>query len=161
MQQRRQKLLNRFMSSQAAIEKPIDIAIGRVEDAKLLAIIHQEAFPSGWSIAQMQESLASPHNYVVRHGDVGFVLFQLVGDECEIITIAVLPKFQGKGIAREMLIEVIGICTAMQVKKVFLEVSTKNTAAIHLYEKFTFTEYNRRNKYYADGSDAILLQLML
>lgn len=149
------------MSSQTAIIDTSDIAIGKIEDAKLLAFVHQEAFAAGWSLEQMQESLRNAHNHVIRYGDVGFVMFQLVAGECEILTIAVLPKFQGKGIAREMIIEMLGICSAMLVKKVFLEVSTENSAAIHLYEKFTFTEYNRRNKYYADGSDAILLQLML
>jgi ribosomal-protein-alanine N-acetyltransferase len=137
------------------------LGFGKISEARLLATIHQEAFDNAYSIEQMRESLKQPHNYVIKHGDIGFVLFQLFEDECEIITIAVLPKFQDKGFAREMIIELLGICRQMQVKKVFLEVSTKNTAAIHLYKKFTFVEYNRRSKYYADGSDAILLQLML
>jgi ribosomal-protein-alanine N-acetyltransferase len=150
------------MSAEAAIKDLPNISIARIDEAKLLAFIHQAAFDkAGWSLEQMQESVKNPHNYVIKHGDVGFVLFQLLGDECEVITLAVLPQFQGKGFAREMIIEMLGICGFMKVKKVFLEVSTKNTTALNLYRKFTFIEYNRRSKYYADGSDAILLQLML
>ena len=137
------------------------LGFGKINESRLLATIHQEAFVSGYSFEQMQASLNAANNYVIKHGDVGFILFQIVADECEIITIAVLPKFQGKGFARAMITEMLGVCSVMRVKKVFLEVSTKNTSAISLYKKFTFSEYNRRSKYYADGSDAILLQLML
>ena len=149
------------MSSQTAIKDESQITIGRISEARLLSFIHQEAFAQGWDVEQMQESLNKPHNYVIRYADVGFVMFQLFQGECEIITIAVLPKFHGKGFAREMIIELLGVCITMGVKKVFLEVSTKNLVAVHLYEKFTFKEYSRRSKYYADGSDAILFQLIL
>lgn len=141
------------------------LGFGKIGDAKLLAAIHQSAFagePSKpYSVEQMHESLRAPSNYAIRNGEVGFLLFQLVGDECEIITLAVLPQFQQKGLARELMIELIGVCKAMNVKKIFLEVSVNNEKAINLYKKFTFVEYNRRSKYYADGSDAVLLQLLI
>jgi ribosomal-protein-alanine N-acetyltransferase len=137
------------------------LGFGKIEDANLFSEIHRQAFPQGWRAEQIEESLRNKNIYAIRYGDIGFVLFQLLGEECEIVTMAVLPKFQGRGIAREMIIEMLGICMAMQVKKVFLEVSTNNEKAQSLYRKFTFTEYNQRSKYYADGSDAVLLQLLL
>ena len=150
------------MSLKTAIKDLPAISIARIDEAKLLAFIHQAAFgKAGWSLEQTQQTLTAPSNYVIKHGDVGFVMFQLVGNECEIITIAVLPKFQGRGFAREMIIELVGVCRSIQVHKIFLEVSTKNSTALNLYQKLSFVEYNRRSKYYADGSDAILLQLVL
>lgn len=141
------------------------LTFGKIDDAKLLAIIHQEAFADGsskpYSIQQMNDNLLATNNYVIRHGDVGFVLFQIVAGECEVITLAVLPKFQRRGIARELMIELSGVCSAMEVQKIFLEVSVNNQSASNLYKKLAFSEYNRREKYYADGSDAVLLQLQL
>lgn len=141
------------------------LGFSKIEDAKLLSVIHETAFAGQhskpYSLEQMQESLEATSNYAIKYGEIGFLLFQLVGDECEIITLAVLPQFQRKGIAREMMIELIGVCKAMNVKKIFLEVSVNNEKAQNLYKKFTFVEYNRRVKYYADGTDAVLLQLLI
>lgn len=141
------------------------LGFGKIEDAKLFAVIHQSAFAGEhskpYSIEQMDETLRVLSNYAIKYGEIGFVLFQLVQDECEIITLAVLPQFQRKGIAREMMIELIGVCKSMNVKKIFLEVSVENEKAQNLYKKFTFVEYNRRKNYYADGTDAVLLQLLI
>jgi len=44
---------------------------------------------------------------------------------------------------------------------VFLEVATGNTAARALYKKFEYIEVGRRRRYYADGSDAVVLRMNL
>ena len=43
----------------------------------------------------------------------------------------------------------------------FLEVSTRNEAARTLYARAGFTEVGRRARYYADGSDALVLRAAL
>jgi ribosomal-protein-alanine N-acetyltransferase len=43
----------------------------------------------------------------------------------------------------------------------FLEVSTRNEAARALYARTGFTEVGRRARYYADGSDALVLRALL
>ncbi|HET8995878.1 MAG TPA: ribosomal-protein-alanine acetyltransferase, partial [Acetobacteraceae bacterium] len=42
-----------------------------------------------------------------------------------------------------------------------LEVAVDNAAARRLYESTGFTQVGRRKRYYADGSDALVLQVAL
>lgn len=135
--------------------------LGKIGDEQELSEIHIQAFPDGWNAQQMQKNLSAPHNYVIKQSSTGFVLFQVLGDECEILTIAIVPEMQGKMLGSALLTEMLAMCEQMQVRKVFLEVSVSNKKAQNLYEKFAFTEYNRRKNYYADGSDAVLLQRTL
>lgn len=138
-----------------------NIRIAKLSDAPLLCQIHGSAFARGWNELQILSSLRNSGSYAILVEDAGFVMFQIAADECEVHTIAVEPAHQGKSIGNTLVEEMIGVCTAMGVKKIFLEVSEKNVVAINLYKKFRFVQYNVRNNYYEDGSTAILLQLML
>lgn len=45
-----------------------------------------------------------------------------------------------------------------QVTRFMLEVSAQNGGAQALYRKLGFTEYYRREKYYRNGDDAIMME---
>ncbi len=134
---------------------------GKIGDAGELARIHDAAFSNGWSEKQLADLLAFKHNYVIKQSGSCFVLFQILAEECEVITMAVVPDAQGQGSGAQLLEEMLGVCRESGVKKVFLEVSEVNKKARCLYEKFAFAEYNQRKAYYADGQNALLLQLQL
>ena len=51
--------------------------------------------------------------------------------------------------------------TARGGKAVFLEVSVGNLAAQALYRRFGFVEVGRRQRYYADLSDALVLRMKI
>ena len=51
------------------------------------------------------------------------------------------------------------ICHNLKIKNIFLEVSNLNKEAIRLYQKLGFKKNGLRQKYYQDGSDAILYQM--
>ena len=87
----------------------------------------------------------------------GFIVWRTVLDTAEIITIGVRPDARGNGIAMAMLGLLEHEVKKVGVKKIFLDVSAENTAAINLYKKCGFTQNGRRPKYY-DGIDAILME---
>jgi [ribosomal protein S18]-alanine N-acetyltransferase len=76
--------------------------------------------------------------------------------EYEIHTIGVDPAFQGQGIGRRMLTELLDHASGGTV---FLEVRTDNVPAIALYESFGFVNVGLRRRYYrASGADAYTMQ---
>lgn len=76
--------------------------------------------------------------------------------EYEIHTIGVDPDFQGQGIGRRLLGDLLDYASGGTV---FLEVRTDNEPAIALYESFGFVNIGLRKRYYrASGADAYTMQ---
>ena len=86
----------------------------------------------------------------------GYAIFHLMGSDSELLTIAVDPKFQRKGIASSLLHEGLDKLTRENGDHCFLEVREANSRARSLYEKHGFQAYSRRERYYDDGETAIL-----
>ncbi len=63
-------------------------------------------------------------------------------------TLAVSPKYQGQGIAKEMLKEAIEKMKDSGIKRVELIVESDNLRAISFYEKFGFEIEGKLRKYY-------------
>lgn len=121
-----------------------------LEDSCLLAALHRRCFAGeAWSQSQLEGSLSLPTTraYGAWDGDdlTGFVLTQNVGDESEILTLAVDPSFQRRGIARALMQEVI---KNRSCGSIFLEVAADNHAAMALYESCGFQFMGRRTGYY-------------
>ena len=76
--------------------------------------------------------------------------------EYEIHTIGVDPAYQGQGIGRRLVSELIERASDSVV---YLEVRTDNVAAIKLYESFGFVNVGLRRRYYrASGADAYTMR---
>lgn len=95
--------------------------------------------------------------FVHTHGQevMSFILFRCVGHEVEILDVGVRVKARRRGLACELLREAFARARQKKIKKIFLEVSESNSAAIALYKKFDFVAVGRRKKYYPDGTDAL------
>ena len=128
-------------------------AMGR--DAAELAAIHASGFERGWDTTEIERLLAQSQTvgHLARPGGkrpaTGFVLSRMVLPEAEIITIAVLPKARGAGLAKTLLRHHLGRLAALGVRSVFLEVAEDNRAALRLYEAFGFAQVGHRQGYYA------------
>ena len=133
-------------------------------DAKDLARIHGQSFYRGWPAADFSsflEAAATPA-YIAcdaRRRVAGFALIRIVADEAELLTIAVDPKWRGKGVARALLDAVFADLMLSPARRMFLEVDEQNHAAIRLYERQGFTTISSRKGYYPrpDGSAATAL----
>jgi ribosomal-protein-alanine N-acetyltransferase len=76
--------------------------------------------------------------------------------EYEIHTIGVDPAYQGQGIGRRLVTELLEIASGSVV---YLEVRTDNEPAIKLYESFGFVNVGVRKRYYrASGADAYTMK---
>jgi [ribosomal protein S18]-alanine N-acetyltransferase len=76
--------------------------------------------------------------------------------EYEIHTIGVDPAFQGQGIGRRLVSELLERASDSVV---YLEVRTDNVPAIKLYESFGFVNVGLRRRYYrASGADAYTMR---
>ena len=76
--------------------------------------------------------------------------------EYEIHTIGVDPAYQGQGIGRRLVSQLLELASGSVI---FLEVRTDNAAAIGLYESFGFVNVGLRRRYYrASGADAYTMR---
>lgn len=117
-----------------------------------------------WSEASVREELTGQRRaaMVARAsaptGDegslVGYAVVASAGDVVDVQRIAVHPTHRRQGLARRLLAAVL----ADVPQRVLLEVAADNEAAIGLYEGTGFTEVARRERYYRDGSDALVMQ---
>ena len=87
---------------------------------------------------------------------VGYATGIKLDGESELYRIAVLPEFRGQGLAKELLARFLEKCGG----EVFLEVRSKNEAAIGLYKSLGFEEIGRRKDYYGDD-DAVVYKFTL
>lgn len=86
---------------------------------------------------------------------MGFLLVRICLDACDILTIGVRPACRRKNVGGSLLDFALKFLRDSGVKKVFLEVSTGNQTAIHLYKRKNFRPNGLRKNYYSDSSDAL------
>jgi len=127
-----------------------------------LAALHRAAFTSErpWSAEEFEELLKSKFIRLHPHPH-GFALSRTIAGESELLTLAVDPTQQGKGIGRT-LTQVFLADVAQRAETAFLEVAADNAKAIHLYTTEGFAEIARRQRYYArknaPAADAIIMR---
>jgi ribosomal-protein-alanine N-acetyltransferase len=127
-------------------------------DFELLSAVHAACFPSGpWSASEI-EALATASTGYLTSVDEGFLLLRIAGPEAEVLTLAVAPHARRKGIARHLWGRAFQDLGTRGVEEVFLEVASGNVAARKLYESIGFQDVGRREAYYSNGEDALLLR---
>ena len=92
----------------------------------------------------------------------GYLLANIVVDEAEILSIAILADYQNLGRGNDLLKYFKEFIAAKNVKTVFLEVAADNKAALTLYRAQGFSECSRRLAYYKrfdSRCDAIKMKL--
>ena len=95
-------------------------------------------------------------------GIAGYVIAFSVGEDAELLNVAVEPNFRGRGLAGQMLDAVLIELGGRGVRTAFLEVRESNSAARGLYGSRGFTEIGRRRNYYRRPvEDALVMRLVL
>ena len=118
-------------------------------------------FPGdSWSIQQFWQELAQPtRNYVVAVDGasiVGYAGAFILAPDSDIQTVAVDPRYRGRGIADQLIEALMTQAEIGGATSMLLEVRADNAAAIALYERHGFEPLSRRSKYYPDGGDALI-----
>jgi ribosomal-protein-alanine N-acetyltransferase len=134
----------------------------RIEDLSEVQSIEELSFPTPWSTTAFRfELLENPNSYcwVAEMGNMlaGFIVCWLIVDEMHIASIAVHPKFRGKGISKKLIIT--GLCELISkgARSATLEVRAGNLRAQYLYRYFGFKEVGLRKSYYKDTHEDALL----
>ena len=135
-------------------------------DAARCAELESQLFDGDdpWPARAFVAELEAKHNhYLAARADdklVGYGGIARLGRkrpyEYEIHTIGVDPAYQGRGIGRHMMTELLEYASDGTV---FLEVRTDNEPAICLYESLGFVNVGLRRRYYrASGADAYTMR---
>jgi [ribosomal protein S18]-alanine N-acetyltransferase len=149
-----------------ACHGPVDIGALTPDDAARCAELESQLFDGDdpWPAVAFQRELAAPHNhYVAARTDgmlVGYAGISRLGRkppfEYEVHTIGVDAAYQGRGIGRRMLDELLRFADGGVV---YLEVRTDNEAAIALYSSTGFEQVGLRKRYYrVSGADAYTMR---
>jgi ribosomal-protein-alanine N-acetyltransferase len=127
--------------------------------AEALAAIHRAAFPPAeqWHAAAISGQLMLPGGFALLDPAGGMVLARVAADEAEILALAVIPAQRRAGRGRALLLAAESHIASAGARVVFLEVSDVNAPARALYASAGYREVGRRRRYYADGSDALVL----
>ena len=138
--------------------------------SEILCDIHSIAFQNQggdeWTADAFQQMLSvnGTDCYIIKHDftPIGFGLIRKVIDEAEIITFCILPNECNNGYATLLLEWIIKDLQRQSIKRLFLEVSENNKAALGLYKKCSFDIIGRRKGYYQNpqgkNADAIIMQ---
>ena len=108
---------------------------------------------------QVRAWIDDPNRVVmVDHEMRGVILGTYVGAEAEISDVAVTPEHRRTGIGKALIHAFIQHPGGDAAQSVFLEVRASNAAAIALYQGEGFWVVGRRDGYYEDGEDALVLR---
>ncbi|WOC15978.1 ribosomal protein S18-alanine N-acetyltransferase [Pseudochrobactrum sp. MP213Fo] len=120
-----------------------------------LAALHAPVFHHAWGEEDFSGMLSQSNifGFMTRpvgkpKQSAGFVLARLVAGEAEILTIAVMPGFQRRGIGRELMEGVLRHLHHERAESLFLEVDESNIAAKALYKRLGFLQVGYRPAYY-------------
>jgi ribosomal-protein-alanine N-acetyltransferase len=133
-----------------------------------LALLELDLFADdAWSEQTWWAELAGRprRSYVVAEQGaavVGYAGVDRVGEVADVMTIAVIPAAQGKGLGRVLMDWMIAEARRVNATDLMLEVRADNVAAQRLYSKTGFVMLTVRRKYYQPGDvDAQIMRLTL
>jgi ribosomal-protein-alanine N-acetyltransferase len=146
--------------------EPVSIGALRPADAQRCAELEAQLFDGDdpWPAVAFNRELASTHNHYVgartASALVGYAGISRLGRkppfEYEVHTIGVDPAYQGQGIGRRLVDELLDFAAGGVV---YLEVRTDNEAAIALYRSVGFDQVGLRRRYYrVSGADAYTMR---
>lgn len=134
------------------------------KDADAVAKLHAASFYRGWpkeDIAAYIMDTDTPTLVVCdsKRKVLGFAMLRLLGDDAELMTIAIEPKFRGKGVGAALMRACFEDLLMTPSRRMILEVAADNPAAIRLYQNLGFAKISERKGYYArpDGQPATAL----
>lgn len=87
---------------------------------------------------------------------LGFIVFREAEDLIDIMTLGTDPQYRAQGIMSDLLQYLLKY-SSKENKKVLLEVHEENRLAIQLYLKMGFQVLYKRERYYKDGGNALVM----
>jgi ribosomal-protein-alanine N-acetyltransferase len=146
--------------------EPVTLGALTRADADRCAQLEAQLFDGDdpWPAVAFERELASTRNHYMGARSAGTLvgyagisrLGRIPPFEYEVHTIGVDPSYQGQGIGRRLLNELLDFASGGVV---FLEVRTDNEAALGLYRSVGFEQIGLRRRYYrVSGADAYTMR---
>lgn len=131
------------------------------EDLEAVAAVERDCFPDPWSFRLLSDLLTSAYDSVfvlLEEGKLtGYVNVRILGEEAELMRIAVRRASRGKGFGKKLLRFGMREMLARGAVMATLEVRAGNIPAVRLYEAHGFLPEGRRKRYYENPvEDAVL-----
>lgn len=133
---------------------------------EVVMAIERVAFSTPWRVEDFLSLIENPAAINLAALEAG----RVVGYSCawsvveygELGNLAVLPEYQGRGVARGLLDVTLKHCRRKAVEALFLEVRESNGRALALYERYGFRRIGLRRAYYSDPvEDALIMKLVI
>lgn len=133
-------------------------------NAEELYAVERDCFGSPWTAEMLLEELQNPLSVSVMHTEDGrlaaFALGRVVAGEGELYQIGTLSEFRRRGVAEKLLGELHELMRERGAAACFLEVRSRNSAALALYGKMGYERISVRKSYYSDD-DAVIMRKSL
>lgn len=130
-------------------------------DIRDVVKLDSEAFDKSWNEQSFVDEISKDYSYYfVAEYDgkiVGYIGIWCIYETAELMRVAVLPGFQGYGIAGKLIDTATDCAKSKACERMMLEVRDSNMVARGLYHKFEFKEISVRRGYY-DGEDAVIME---
>jgi [ribosomal protein S18]-alanine N-acetyltransferase len=132
----------------------------------VIAELHAECFPPGWSSKAVADLIAMPGAFALlaeaAAGEpVGFLIARCAADEAEILGLGVRSSHRRLGVAAALLTEAAARLVLKGARRLHIEVARSNAGALSAYEKLGFTVTGDRKGYYqASGRREDALTMM-
>jgi len=111
--------------------------------------------PAGGPLTTLKRALTGgAHDHIVGFMGVWFMV-----DQLHLVTIAVDPREQGRGIGTRLLLECFAFAFEADLNEIVLEVRESNARARALYEAFGFRKAGELKDYYKDNHETAVVML--
>ncbi len=122
-----------------------------------------DAWSQGLVAAGVRGELPTVTYLVAERGGlvVGHAVTSAAGDIAELQRIAVDERHRRVGVASALLRGVLQAAGRTEADRLLLEVREDNRGALWFYAAAGFVEIDRRERYYADGTTAVVMRLPL
>lgn len=137
-----------------------EIVIIRPEESQVIEEMEKACFDHPWSKVSIEDDMMHDFSQFraleIDGTKVGYTNIWVIDGSMELNRIAVLPEFRNKGYAKDLMDDLVNLCSEYELEKIILEVARDNQAAIKLYDKYDFKDIHVREKYYDNGADALI-----
>jgi ribosomal-protein-alanine N-acetyltransferase len=144
---------------------PLTFSVMTPRDLAAVVDLERRAFSHPWSSEVFQRELRLSFSKIViarwEQTVVGYLCRWLTEDVLEIQNVAVHPDWRRRSIGRRLVVGSLDEARMAGASRALLEVRRYNHSAIALYRALGFHETGLRRRYYADGEDALLMELRL
>ncbi len=137
-------------------------------DLPALVSIESRGHSSPWSADHFLKEFEKPFSEILVLSDdetderiAGFIVFWIMGADCQVLDLVVDLPYRGMGYARQLLAHAVKKALRAECKRVILEVRRSNAPAIGLYQAQRFSISHVRKGFYSNGEDAFVMELDL